>query len=107
MISELTEDPKKSIKSVPAAVVIFYASWCPDCKRSEAYEAAMEKEFGDKVSFYRLDADTLEPIADLYSVELYPTYVFFRKGKAVPGPLPNPGEEGEVRNWLEMKLGRR
>ena len=107
MVSELTEDPKTSIKQVPAAVVVFYAPWCADCKRSESYEAVVEKEFAGKVSFYRLDADKLESIADLYGVESYPTYVFFRKGKAVRGSLVEPVAEGEVRNWLEIELKKR
>jgi thiol-disulfide isomerase/thioredoxin len=105
MIEELTEDPKTSIRKVPAAVVCFYAPWCGDCKLSAPWEAAMEKEF--VVPFYRLDADELEPIADRYEVESYPTYVFFRKGKPLRGALVVPVAEGQLRNWLEIKLSRR
>ena len=107
MIAELSEDPKIGLKGADAAVVVFYASWCIDCRASEAFEAKISEEFKEKASFYRLDAANLEDIADKYNVEKYPTYVFFRKGKAQRGVLVEPVAEGEVRNWLEIKLGRR
>jgi len=107
MITELSEDPKVGLKGIETAVVVFYASWCIDCRTSEAFEEKISEEFKEKVSFYRLDAANLEDISDKYNVEKYPTYVFFRKGKAQRGVLVEPVAEGEVRNWLEIKLGRR
>lgn len=104
MIEELKGDPKAALKAEDTAVVVFYASWCLDCRTSEAFEAKLSEEFREKVSFYRLDAANLEEIADRYEVERYPTYVFFRKGRPVRGALVEPMAEGEVRNWLEMKL---
>jgi thioredoxin 1 len=106
MVTELTSDPKTTLKTVSAAVVVFYASWCGDSKKSEDYEKTMEEEFKGKVDFFRLDAVELEEISDVYQVERYPTYIFFRKGKPVRGLLIEPYSEGEVRNWIEMKLGK-
>jgi thioredoxin 1 len=106
MITELTTDPKTALKGKHAAVVVFYAPWCGDSKASEDYEKKMSEEFAGKVEFFRLDAIELESIADVYQVERYPTYIFFRKGKPQRGALIEPVAEGEVRNWLEMKLGR-
>ncbi len=106
MVTELTADPKTALKAVPAGVVVFYAPWCGDSIKSEDYEKAMEKEFEGKVEFFRLDATEYESISDVYNVERYPTYIFFRKGKPVRGTLVEPCAEGEVRNWIEIKLGR-
>ena len=107
MIEELKDDPKDELKEEDNAVVVFFASWCIDCRTSEAYEAKLSEEFKEKVSFYRLDAANLEAIADRYDVEKYPTYVFFRRGKPVRGALVEPMSEAEVRNWLELKLARK
>jgi thiol-disulfide isomerase/thioredoxin len=107
MITELTSDPKAALKGKPAAVVVFYASWCGDSKASEEYERKMDSEFAGRVEFFRLDAIEHEGIGDAYQVERYPTYIFFRKGKPARGVLVEPFAEGEVRNWLEMKLGGR
>jgi thiol-disulfide isomerase/thioredoxin len=106
MITELTEDPKTAIKAVPAAVVVFYAPWCGDSKASEDFEKAMAEEFKGRIEFFRFDAIEMEEIAEKYQIEKYPTYIFFRKGKPMRGVLIEPFAEGEVRNWIEMKLGR-
>jgi thiol-disulfide isomerase/thioredoxin len=106
MITELTVDPKAALKGKSAAVVVFYAPWCGDSKASEDYERKMDEEFSGKVEFFRFDAIEMEEIADTYNIERYPTYVFFRKGKPQRGVLVEPVAEGEVRNWIEMKLGR-
>ena len=106
MIIELAEDPKTALKGKNAAIVVFYAPWCGDSKASEDYEKTMDKEFGGMAEFFRIDATELDSIADAYHVERYPTYVFFRKGKPQRGALVEPMAEGEVRNWLELKLGR-
>jgi thiol-disulfide isomerase/thioredoxin len=103
-ISELSEDPKIALKGKPAAVVVFYATWCNDCKASEEYENALAGEFAGKVEFFRMDAVNLEEIADKYEVEHYPTWIFFSKSRALRHKLVEPVAEGEARNWVEMRL---
>ncbi len=105
-IAELATDPRTALKGKEAAVVVFFASWCGDCRRSLEYEKGLSEEFG-KVGFFRMDAEEHEGIADAYGVERFPTYVFFRKGKPLKGSLVEPVAEGEARNWLEMKLRQR
>ncbi len=102
----LSQDPKAALKGVPDAVVVFFTSWCGDCARSEEYERKLADEYAGKVGFYRIDAEENEDIADKYGVERYPTYVYFINGKAARGTLPEPVAEGEVRNWLEIKISR-
>ncbi|MFH1520642.1 MAG: thioredoxin domain-containing protein [Candidatus Micrarchaeota archaeon] len=106
MTTEIDQDPKILLKTVRAAVVVFYAPLCGDCKISEEFESKLANEFADKIKFYRLDAVNLEEIADFYKVERYPTYVFFVKGKATRGILVEPVEFGEVKNWLEIQISR-
>jgi len=106
MISELETDPKAALKGKAAAVVVFYADWCPDSKTSLEYEKKLSEEYAGRVEFFRFDAVNFEEIADSYNIEVYPTFIFFRKGKAQRGILADPYSEAEVRNWIEMKLGR-
>jgi thioredoxin 1 len=103
-ISELSEDPKSALKGSPAAVVVFFASGCPDCDASGEYEKKLAEEFAGKIGFFRLDAVELEDIADAYQVERYPTWIFFSKGRPLRHHLVEPMAEGEARNWLEMRL---
>ncbi len=103
-VTELTEDPKTALKARHAAVVVFYTTWCSDCKASEEYEKKLSEDFAGRVDFFRLDAVNLEEIADAYGVERYPTWIFFSRGKPMRHPLIEPMAEGEARNWLEMRL---
>ncbi len=103
-VTELEEDPKTALKGKMAAVVVFYATWCGDCRASEDYESRLAEEFLGRVEFFRLDAVNLEDIADSYGIESYPTWVFFSKARPLRHPLVEPMELGEARNWLEMRL---
>ena len=103
-VIEIEVDPKLVLKDKNVAVVVFYAPSCDDCVASETYEKVLSEEFVDQVHFYRFDAINNEEIADLYGIDKYPTYIIFRRGKAMHGVLIEPCAEGEVRNWLEIHL---
>jgi thiol-disulfide isomerase/thioredoxin len=104
-IAELEEDPPKTQAGKGASVVVFYAVWCGDCVRSLIYEKKLSAELAGKVAFYRMDAERFEPIADIYWVDRYPTYVFFKDGKPDGKILVEPAGESEVRTWLSARLG--
>jgi thiol-disulfide isomerase/thioredoxin len=103
-IAELSEDPKTALKGKGAAVVVFYAAWCGDCRASEEFEQKLVGEFAGRVEFFRLDAVNLEDISDKYEVERYPTWVFFSRARPLRHHLVEPMAEGEARNWVEMRL---
>jgi thioredoxin 1 len=104
MTTDLETDPKTSLKGISAAIVVFYAPWCADCKASEGFEKRLSEEFASRISFYRFDAVNMEDVADSYGIERYPTWVFFSKARPLRHPLVEPMLEGEARNWLEMRL---
>lgn len=76
-------------------IVDFFATWCEPCKMlSPVVEAVSEmKEFGNTVNFYKVDIDGLESLAMKYQVEVVPTLVFFKNGKAVKVEVGYKSEE--------------
>lgn len=61
-------------------VVLFYASWCPDCHRfMPVFDAAAEKSRLPIIKA-RTDADE-NPIWDDFKIEVVPTVVLFENGK--------------------------
>ena len=104
MIKELTTDPKTSLGKNSNAVVVFVTTWCDDCKRSLEFENTLAEKFKGEITFYRMNAEKYEGIADNYDVANYPTFVFFKKGILCENPLVEPLSEIEIKKWIEKNL---
>lgn len=60
-----------------------HASWCRYCKVMAPTVEAASEDFQDKVSFYSMDVDQMEEIAESFDLVGVPTYVMFKDGKEV------------------------
>lgn len=68
------------LKSNDRVFVLFYASWCPF---SLGFLPIYEKHAAGRDShFVRMTLDGNEDLFDEHGIEVYPTVVFFRAGKA-------------------------
>ena len=56
-------------------VVDFYATWCGPCKAMAPTMEAMEKKYGDKIEFNKVDIDQSPEIAQEFNVTAVPTIV--------------------------------
>lgn len=73
------------------SVVDFTATWCGPCKALAPVVEELASEYAGKVSFFKLDVDKNQPIAQKYMVRSIPTLIFFKNGKVVDsviGALP-------------------
>ena len=75
------EELEAAIASRDRLMVLFYASWCPF---SQAFLETYRKHAaaGDPC-YARILADTGDPLAVKYGIEVFPTILFFAKGKLV------------------------
>lgn len=74
-----TEDElEKVLKANDKVCVLFYASWCP---YSQRFLPVFEKRTENKDCYARVEINDDESLAEKYSVEVYPTLIFFEKGK--------------------------
>jgi len=72
---------KKTITAKDKAVILFYASWCPF---SRAFLPVFERHAESRAErLLRFLVDDAPEICDAYDVEVYPTVLFFEKGKVV------------------------
>jgi thioredoxin-like negative regulator of GroEL len=76
------KDIDKFIKKRDATTVLFYADWCPFCRKFkpifENYEKAANARFGEA----KINEDD-NPMWDRFSISVIPTLVAFKNGKAV------------------------
>jgi len=53
----------------------FYADWCGPCKTQDPILEEMEKDWGERVTFEKIDVDENQDIANEYQVRSIPTIV--------------------------------
>jgi thiol-disulfide isomerase/thioredoxin len=73
-------DLHELLKVKDKTFVLFYASWCPFSLRFlPIFEQQAKAQDQD---FIRIIVDHEESLCEKYSVAVYPTVIFFEKGKA-------------------------
>jgi len=85
------------LKAAQKLAVLFYASWCPF---SRQFLPIFEKHStGKDKNYRRVVIDNLEELANKYKIEIYPTVLYFEKGKVVKR-LDGIHEEGLTEDQL-------
>lgn len=75
------KDLDEATKAKEGTFVLFYATWCPF---SRAFlPSFLESAEGCPTAHAHLALDDVEELADEYSIEVYPTVLFFKDGKVV------------------------
>ena len=93
---------KEVLQSDMPVVADFWAPWCGYCRRLAPVIERLEKEYGDRVKFVKIDTDDNASLADEYSVDTIPTLIVFRGGEAL-GTIVNPASQATVVDWLKEK----
>uniref|UniRef100_A0A452ZHN4 Thioredoxin domain-containing protein n=1 Tax=Aegilops tauschii subsp. strangulata TaxID=200361 RepID=A0A452ZHN4_AEGTS len=79
-------------------VVDFTASWCGPCRIMAPVFADLAKKFPNAV-FLKVDVDELKPIAEQFSVEAMPTFLFIKEGDVKDRVV------GAIKEELTTKVG--
>lgn len=97
------KDLTNFLKSCKRAVVLFYSTWCPFCKRFlpifGKYAKIEEKRRQDRFLRVKIEGDT-NPLWEKYDVKVVPTVILF-EGEKVLKRLD--GAIGSGRNEKQLK----
>jgi thioredoxin 1 len=84
-IIEIEDDlfEEKVLKSDKPVMVDFWAPWCGPCKAIAPTIEALENEYGDKITFAKVNVDENPTSPIKYGVQAIPTLIFFNGGEIV------------------------
>jgi thioredoxin-like negative regulator of GroEL len=78
---ETEKDLEKILQTKETCFILFYAEWCPFSQR---FLPIFERCVKDSTSeCYRMKIDNYPHLCNRYAVDIYPTIVFFEKGRPV------------------------
>ncbi|CAH8554082.1 unnamed protein product [Schistosoma rodhaini] len=107
-VLELTKDNFHSeLKSIPVALVKFYAPWCGHCKKlapefTSAAQVISEKT--NDVKLVKVDCTTQESICSEFGISGYPTLKIFRNGD-LDGEYNGPRNANGIANYMISRAG--
>lgn len=70
-------DLASALKARKQAIVLFYASWCPFCAR---FLPVFRKQAEGREGHFLQVLDDDEAFCDKYSIQIFPTVLFFENG---------------------------
>lgn len=91
---------RDEIKSKDKAVVLFYATWCPFSQRFLPIFEEYKKSNPDEC--ISVIVDDAPDICEEYSIEYYPTVVYFKNGKVQKRLDAEPGVGLNKKQFKEL-----
>lgn len=105
-IALITKDYENAVGRHNLPVIVeFYASWCPRCGMMRSVVERLADRYQGIWTFYKVDIDISEKIADYLGIEIVPTFVVYRDGKIcgyTTGVLPEKTLEERIREMLKI-----
>jgi thioredoxin 1 len=74
------QDVESSAKPV---LVDFWAEWCPPCRLLAPTFERLAANYGDEISFAKVNVDELPEVASQYGIRSIPTLLLLRAGEVV------------------------
>jgi thioredoxin 1 len=104
-IIEIDDDgfEKNVLKSEKPIMVDFWAPWCGPCKAIAPTVEALEKEYGDQMTFAKINVDENPITPSKYGVQAIPTLIFFKNGEIadqITGMVAKEKLEQTIKNIL-------
>ena len=81
----------------------FWAPWCGYCRRIAPAYDRIAQQYGDRVVVAKVNIDEEPALAQAEQIEVIPTLVFYKEGKAVDF-LVAPEAQATIAEFIERNL---
>jgi thioredoxin len=61
-------------------IIDYHASWCFPCKSMNPLYTELDKEYGDRIDFYKIDTEAESELSSVFKVRSIPTFIFIPVG---------------------------
>ena len=85
-------------------LVDFWAPWCGYCRRIGPAFDKVAEEWAGRLTAAKLNIDEAEALAEEEGVEVIPTLILYRNGKAL-GAVVNPPSKAAIDQFIRDTLG--
>jgi thioredoxin 1 len=85
------------LKSTKPVLVDYWADWCTPCKQIAPIIEELDREYGDKITFLKLDTNDNPNIPMQYGIMSIPTLQLFVNGEVVQSLTGSKGKGAIVK----------
>jgi thioredoxin 1 len=83
-IMHVQQDNWQEVESSAKPVLVdFWAEWCPPCRLLASTFERLAANYGDKITFAKVDVDELPEVAVQYGIRSIPTLLLLDEGEVV------------------------
>ncbi len=94
---------QEQVQGEKPVLVDFWAPWCVYCRRiAPAYEK-IARQYGEELVVAKLNIDEVPEIADQERIEVIPTLVLYKGGKAL-GSIVAPESKARIEAFIQETL---
>ncbi|MBQ9067428.1 MAG: thioredoxin [Clostridia bacterium] len=86
------------------AILDFWATWCPHCKRLAPSYDKIAEEYGDRMVVGKVDTDEDPAIAQKYDIEYLPTLVLLDAEGNVLDKVVAPKSKAAIEEFINNKI---
>ena len=84
-------------------MVEFSAPWCSYCRKIEPALKKVDQQYADRLTIGQVNIDNEEALAQAEQIELIPTFVIYKDGKAL-GSIVAPDSKAKLDAFIQEYL---